>query len=129
MGNEYGQFKEWDYKEGLEFFMLDYPLHKKLQTFNKKLNLFYKDTAPLYEIEDSWDGFEWISADEKDNNVVSFCRTDKKGNKLVAIMNFSGCDYFNYYLGVDQGVYKAVICTDDRKFGGRGILTKKTFSP
>ena len=126
MGNEFGQFKEWAYKEGLEFFLKDYPLHNKLSNFNKTLNHFYKENSPLYEIEDGWDGFSWISPDEKDNNVISYVRTDKKGNKIIAIINFSGNDYFNYRLGVDKGEYKIVLCSDDKKFGGRGLNTVKT---
>ena len=127
MGNEYGQFKEWNYKEGLEFFMLGYDLHKKLHNFNRKLNKVYKNTSMLYEIEDSWDGFSWISVDERDSNVISFKRTDKKGNQLIAIMNFSGVDFPKYRIGVDKGIYKAVLCTDDKRFGGNGMMKKKTF--
>lgn len=127
MGNEFGQFKEWAYKEGLEFFMLDYELHKKLQEFNKKLNLIYKTNSPLYEIEDSWDGFNWVSADEKDNNVISFERKDRNGNVLVAVFNFSGNDYYNYRLGVEKGVYNLLISSDDVRFGGQGMITRKRY--
>jgi 1,4-alpha-glucan branching enzyme len=127
MGNEYGQFKEWDYREGLEFFMLDYPLHKKLQKFNKTLNIFYKTTPALFEIEDSWDGFTWVSVDERDNNIISFVRRDRKGNELLAIFNFSGKSFPEYRLGCERGEYKAVLCTDDVRYGGNGFLKKKTF--
>ncbi len=125
MGNEYGQFKEWAYKEELEFFMLDFELHRKLWNFNKKLNYIYKSTPALYEIEDSWDGFEWISADERDNNVISFIRRDKNGGAIAAIVNFSGNDYKSYRLGLPEGEYKIILCTDDKRFGGQGVVTKK----
>ena len=125
MGHEFGQFKEWDYKEGLEFFMLKYDLHRKLCKYNEKLNHLYKNIPSLYEIEDSWDGFEWISADERDNNVISFVRRDKHGRKLISIFNFSGNDYVKYRLGVPDGKYKIVLCTDDKRFGGRGIVKRK----
>ena len=127
MGNEYGQFKEWDYKEGLEFFMLEYDLHRKLKIFNKKLNNLYKSTAPLYQVEDSWDNFKWIAVDECNNNVVSFSRTDKQGNQIIAIINFSGYDFPKYNIGADKGVYKVVLCTEDKRFGGRGIVKRKTY--
>ncbi len=127
MGNEYGQFKEWDYKEGLEFFMLKYPLHKKLLEFNKELNKIYKENKPLYEIEDSWDGFNWISVDEKDNNIIAFTRTDKGGNKIYVLINFSGNEYINYRLGVGKGKYKAILNTDDVKFGGYGLNKTKVY--
>ena len=126
MGNEFGQFKEWNYQEGLEFFLKDYPLHNKLSNFTKVLNHFYKDNTPLYEIEDSWDGFNWISPDEKDNNIISYVRTDKNGNQIIAIINFSGNDYYGYRLGVEKGEYKIVLCSDDKKYGGRGLNNKKT---
>lgn len=127
MGNEYGQFKEWNYKEGLEFFMKNYDLHNKLSLFNKEVNNLYKTTPALYEIEDSWDGFTWISPDEKDNNVISFIRRDKNKNELVFIANFSGNDFTHYRLGLDSGEYKTILSSDFVKFGGSGAVGKKTY--
>ncbi len=127
MGNEYGQFREWDYKNGLEFFMLDFVLHKKLKFFNKKLNHIYKENAPLYQIEDSWDGFEWIAVDEFQNNVYSFIRKDKNGNKIIAIFNFSGNDYSDYRLGLDKGKYQMLINTDQKPYGGKGAFRKRVY--
>ena len=127
MGNEFGQFREWKDNEGLEFFMTKFDNHKKLKIFNKQLNEIYKSTPALYEIEDSWDGFRWISADERDNNILAFERRDKAGNILVAIINFSGNTYFNYRLGVEKGEYNLLINSDDKKYGGKGLLKGKTF--
>ena len=127
MGSEYGQFKEWNYKEGLEFFMLKYDLHKKLWEYNKALNFIYKNSPCLYEIEDSWDGFTWISADESDNNVISFIRKDKSGNSLAVVTNFSGNDYALYRLGLDKGEYRLMFDSDDKKFGGAGLIKAKTY--
>ena len=127
MGSEYGQFKEWDYKEGLEFFMLQYDLHNKLHKFNKRLNHYYKNCSPLYKIEDSWDGFEWIAVEERDNNVLSFIRKDGQGREVVALYNFSGWDFDCYRLGVNNGSYDLVLCSDDEEFGGRGLVTDKKY--
>ena len=127
MGNEFGQFKEWNYKEGLEFFMLDFPLHKKLHEFNRTLNGIYAMTPAFFEIEDGWEGFEWISADESNNNVISFLRRDKNGNEVVCVMNFSGNDYKKYRLGVPEGEYDLILNSDAKKFGGNGTISKKTF--
>ncbi len=130
MGYEFGQFKEWDYREGLEFFLRDtYEMHGKLSVYVKALNEFYKSTPALYEIEDSWEGFEWLAADDADRNIVAFIRRDKAGNEVIALVSFSGIDAEDYLLGVDKrGQYKVVFCTDDKKFGGEGKLTKKTFT-
>ena len=127
MGNEYGQFKEWNYKEGLEFFMLKYPLHKKLYEYNVNLNNIYISTPSLYEIDYSWQGFSWISADEANNNVISFKRFDKQGNVLICIVNFSGNNYYNYRLGLDKGEYKLVLNSDAKKYGGLSLTKGKTF--
>ncbi len=127
MGNEYGQFREWDYKNGLEFFMLKFDLHNKLHVFNKQLNFVYKNNSPLYEIEDSWDGFEWISVDEKFNNIIAYNRTDRKGNKILAIFNFSGNDYFGYNIGCDKGEYKLLISSDEKKFGGYRTTKRRNY--
>ena len=128
MGNEYGQFKEWDYKEGLEFFMLKFDLHKRLKQFNKTLNNVYKTNPPLFEIEDSWEGFNWISVDERHNNIIAFERKDKKGGRIIALFNFSGNDYPEYCLGTEKGKYKVLISSDEKRFGGQGSLGKKRYS-
>ena len=127
MGYEYGQFREWAYKEGLEFFLTKYDTHAKLNNFVKYLNHIYKENSPLYEIEDSWDGFEWISADETSNSVLSFIRRDKSGKEIVVCVNFSGIDYNNYLLGVPEGEYKLILNSDALKFGGSGLIKKTKF--
>ncbi len=127
MGYEFGQFKEWDYREGLEFFLRDnYEMHAKLSEFVKELNEFYKSTPPFYEVEDSWDGFEWLAPDDADRNVVSFIRRDRKGREVIAVVSFSGADADDYLLGVNQkGKYRLLFNTDDEKFGGTGRLGKR----
>lgn len=127
MGNEYGQFKEWCNDEGLEFFMTKFNLHKKLLFYNRYLNQVYKNTSELYEIEDSWEGFKWISVDERDSNIIAFERIDRAGGKVVVVINFSGNDYVNYRLGVDKGEYKLLLNSDSTRYGGRGFLRKGSF--
>lgn len=127
MGCEYGQFKEWDYSEGLEFFLTDFESHRKLQRYNRDLNRFYLNTPALYEIEDSWDGFEWIAPDESDKNVIAFQRKDRKGNAVIVLINFSGVDYDTYRLGVDRGKYRVALRSDDRIYGGEGKSNKRIY--
>ncbi len=131
MGYEFGQFKEWNYEEGLEFFLRDrYELHGKLSLFVKTLNFFYLNTPAFYEIEDSWEGFEWLAADDRDRNIVAFVRKDRKGEEIVAVVSFSGADADDYMLGVDRaGKYKLLLSSDDKAFGGRGKLGRKTVFP
>ena len=130
MGYEFGQFKEWNEKEGLEFFLRDsYELHGKLSLMVKDLNLFYSSTPAFYEIEDSWDGFEWIAADDAQKNIVAYLRRDKEGNEVIAAVCFSGADMTDYRLGVpSKGKYRIVFNTDDKKYGGDGKVTKKVIT-
>ena len=134
MGNEIGQFKEWNYKEGVEFFLKEYPLHAKLSRMVKELNAIYKTTPALYEIEDSWDGFEWLAADDSDRNFFAYKRKDRAGNELIVLLNFSGEDFYGYRLGLNQGHYRVLFNSDAMRYGGSGrvkkrvYLTKKAFS-
>ncbi len=127
MGYEFGQFKEWNYQEGLEFFLRDrYELHGKLSEYVKALNFFYRETPAFFEIEDSWDGFEWLAPDDADRNVLAFIRRDRQGNEIIAVTCFSGADT-DYRLGVNRkGKYKIVFCSDDKRFGGDGKVRRKT---
>lgn len=124
MGNEFGQFIEWRYAEGLEFFLLDYPMHAKLKEYSKKVNELYKSTPAFYEIEDSWEGFEWLDANGKDLNTVAYKRIDKRGNEYVCIICFSGADT-EYYLRLEKGKYSVVLDSDDVKYGGNGLNGRK----
>ncbi|MBO7736327.1 MAG: 1,4-alpha-glucan branching protein GlgB, partial [Clostridia bacterium] len=127
MGYEFGQFKEWNYKEGLEFFLKDYELHQKLSDYVRDINLFYKEHSQFYEIENSWDGFEWLAPDDRDTNTVAYKRRNKEGKEIVVLLCFSGVDLENYRLGLEKGKYKVVFCSDDKKYGGTGSFKKKTF--
>ena len=128
MGSEIGQFKEWNYKEGIEFFLKEYPLHEKLSVFVKELNELYKKTPALYEIEDSWDGFEWLAADDADSNFFAYQRKDKDGNAVVVMLNFSGGDLKNYRLGLPKGKYQLIFNSDAIRFGGSGAIKKYIFT-
>ena len=130
MGYEFGQFKEWDYHEGLEFFLRDtYELHGKLSLYVNDLNHYYLSTPAMYEIEDSWDGFEWIAPDDADKNIVAFLRKDKAGNEIIVVACFSGIDMPDYRLGVpSRGKYRVVFCSDDVKYGGDGKITKRVIT-
>ena len=128
MGMEFGQFKEWNYSEGIEFFLKQYPLHEKLSVMVKELNHLYKNTPALYEIEDSWAGFEWLAADDGDRNFLAYQRTDIKGETIVVLLNFSGSDFYGYKLGVEQGKYKVIFNSDAERYGGGGTVKKTVYN-
>ncbi len=127
MGYEVAQFTEWNYNSGVEFFLKKFEKHAKMTVFVRFLNVFYKSCRALYESDDSWKGFEWISVDDKFNNFLAFYRYSADGNALICAANFSGVDLFGYEIGVERGKYKIVLNTDDKRFGGAGKLKKRIF--
>ena len=128
MGTEIGQFDEWCYYEGIQFFLKEYPMHDKLSVMVKRLNRLYKTTPAFYEIEDSWDGFEWLEPDDNLNNFIAYKRTDKKGKEILVLINFSGRDLINYRLGVTKGKYKVIFNSDSTLFGGTGKIKKTVYT-
>ena len=126
MGSEYGQFKEWAYKEGLEFFMKDYDKHNRLSVFFKDLNNFYLNEPCLYGDDDGWNGFNWLEANDADNNVLAYERR-YNGEELVCVINFSGEDKV-YRVGLDKGKYDVVFCSDKIKYGGYGVNKKRVYN-
>ena len=128
MGAEFGQFKEWNYSEGIEFFLKQYPLHEKLSIMVKELNKLYKSTPAFYEIEDSWAGFEWLAPDDGERNFIAYQRTDIKGENIVVLINFSGSDLKDYRLGLEKGKYKLIFNSDAERYGGGGTMRKTVFN-
>lgn len=119
MGSEFGQFIEWNYKQGLDWLLLDYEKHRKMLEFSKELNLFYRNHPCLWEIDYDWAGFQWISSDDNANSVIAFRRIDKKGRELIAIFNFTPNSFDEYRIGVpENAVYKVVMDTSLKKYGG-----------
>ena len=80
MGNEFAQFIEWNNKQGLDWLLLQYPIHQQAEHFNKTLNHLYLNTPQLWEVDFSWEGFSWISNDDYTQSVIAFRRFDSKGN-------------------------------------------------
>ena len=126
MGQEFGQFIEWDEKKQLDWFLLNYDAHKNLHAYVKKLNKVYKDNPALWEIDYSWEGFSWLVSDDNTNSVVAFRRTDSEGNIVVAICNFTPVRRDGYRIGIDaRGSLTYLLDSDDAAFGGQGNNAKK----
>ena len=124
MGNEFAQFKEWDYREGLEFMLVDnYDTHRVFQNFVKELNFFYLANREFYEVDFDWSGFEWVVADDKSQNILVFNRKDLAGNSIMCIYNFSPVRRDGYRIGVDiSGKYQEVFNTDRDIYGGTNCI-------
>ena len=121
MGAEFGQFKEWDYSVGLDWFLLDYPMHEKIKCYVAQLNDFYINTPALWEIDYSWDGFKWICDGDWQQNIITFIRKDKSGNKIIILQNFAPITRHDYRIGVpDRGEYIEIFNSDRTEYGGWG---------
>lgn len=129
MGQEFGQIKEWDYKQELDWLILDFPAHKVLQTYMKDINHFYLETPCLWENDVSWEGFKWISNDDYKQSIIAFRRIDDSGNELICVCNFSNVSQENYRIGAPfEGEYSEVFSTDAAEYGGKARHNKKVLS-
>ena len=127
MGVEIGQWNEWHSDRELDWHLLqDNQDAKNLHLFFKDANAFYKRSKELWEIDFSWEGFEWLVPDDNHNNVVIFLRKDKKGRELLCAINFSPNDYNGYRVGVPpRKKFVPVFTTDDPKYGGNDFYDKE----
>ena len=121
MGAELGQWHEWDFASQLDWYLLENEENRKLHHFFKDINAFYLSQSPLWDIDFSWEGFEWLVADDNHNNVVVFLRRDRKGRELIAAVNFSPVAQGEYRFGVPpKKIYREVFTTDCPEYGGTG---------
>ena len=125
MGTELGQFKEWNEKEELDWNLLDFEMHQKFHHYVEQLNNFYLNTPALWEIDYSWDGFKWISENDREQNIIIFMRMDKKGKFVIVVQNFAPVTRKDYCFGVPcEGKYKEIFNSDDLAYGGQGNHNK-----
>ncbi|HWR56667.1 MAG TPA: 1,4-alpha-glucan branching protein GlgB [Negativicutes bacterium] len=122
MGGEFGQFIEWNYRDGLDWQLLDYGQHRKLHNYVRALNYFYRGEKALWQADCSWDGFQWIDPHDHTQSVITFMRKGKdKEDFLVVICNFTPEVRDNYRIGVPRpGLYREVFNSDLEMYGGSG---------
>ena len=119
MGNEIGQFREWDFAGQIEWFLLDYETHAAMQLFSAELNHFYLEQPALWQRDGDFGGLEWIEADNGDQSIYSYRRKDEKGKELIVLLNFTPVDRPDFLLAVpDDGIYEELFNTDAARFGG-----------
>ena len=121
MGAELGQWHEWDFASQLDWYLLENEKNRQLHRFFKDINAFYLSQSPLWDIDFSWEGFEWLVPDDNHNNTVVFLRRDREGRELIAAVNFSPVAQGEYRFGVPpKKRYREVFTTDCAEYGGTG---------
>ena len=121
MGAELGQWSEWDHDSQLEWELLEYEEHRRLRHYVRGLNGLYRARPALHEVENRWDGFEWVEPGDDARSLLSFLRKGESGTLLVLI-NFAPVPWKDYRVGVPEaGSWIPVFNSDDAKFGGSGV--------
>ncbi|HZK17850.1 MAG TPA: 1,4-alpha-glucan branching protein GlgB [Clostridia bacterium] len=129
MGGEFAQFIEWRYYEELEWFLLDYPMHRMFKHFVATANRIYMEEKSLWELDNSWKGFEWIDVDNRRQSIFIFQRKAKSGEPVIVILNLKPDYYPAFRLGVPVlGEYKEILNSDSPSFGGSGKVNDTTLS-
>ena len=122
MGGEFGQWREWNHDESLEWHLLDYAPHSGLQRWVDNLNHLYRSEPSLYELDFNSAGFEWVDCNDSDQNVISFLRKGRSADDIVLVVcNFTPVTRFNYKVGVPRGgFWKELLNGDAKEYGGSG---------
>jgi 1,4-alpha-glucan branching enzyme len=122
MGSELAQEAEWSESHGLDWWLLDMPDHRGVQTLVRDLNGLYTSHPALWEIDHDPAGFEWIDANDAGGNVLSFMRHGRDGQTLVCVTNFSAMPHEAYRLGLPAaGRWREVLNTDSEAYTGSGV--------
>ena len=129
MGNEFAQLQEWSEARELDWFLLKEDSHLHMQNYVRALLQLYKKYRCLYELDDSWDGFQWINADDSYRSIFSFVRYSKtKRKNLLFVMNFTPMERPDYRVGVPKKKkYKLVLDSDAEEYGGSGRKRAKVY--
>ncbi len=128
MGGEFGQWREWNETESLDWHLLGDAAHKEVQLLVRDLNVFYEKHRELWEADGEPSGFQWIEADNAADNVISFRRISPSTNReLICVCNFSPVVRAGHRLGLPRaGKYKQLLNTDSEMYGGSGVGVVKS---
>lgn len=124
MGNEFGQWTEWDSNSGLDWALLSYPAHDSLRNSLSELLKIYRQTPALWEQDFQQNGFEWIDANDSEQSVFSYIRWDENGSDpVLIILNLCPVVREAYRIGVpEKGEWQEIFNSDQADFGGSGVL-------
>ena len=126
MGQEFAQYKEWNFQTQLDWEVLEFDPHYKLHQYVKDLNKLYKELPALWECDTSWEGFHWISSEDNANSVIAFRRIAKNKDEVICVCNFQPVRHEVYDIGVPYYAdYVEIFNSDDEKYGGTGITNGK----
>ena len=123
MGSEFGQWTEWSEARSLDWHLLKWEDHQQMQRFVRDLNHFYQREPALYEVDYSWEGFQWIDFTDAEQSVLSFQRrANDPAEMLVFVCNFTPVVRESYRVGLPLGgAYREVINSDGVEYGGSGV--------
>lgn len=127
MGQEFGQWTEWNEARSLDWHLLQWQDHQQLQRFVADLNQIYLREPALHRIDNSWEGFQWIDISDAERSIISFMRRsgtqdEHIADTIVVVCNFTPVPRYNYRVGLPQnGNYVEILNSDRREYGGSGV--------
>jgi 1,4-alpha-glucan branching enzyme len=122
MGGEFGQRNEWNHDTSLDWQLVDLPRHDGLRRLVQHLNYIYKSEPALWQLDDTYEGFDWIDLHDADNSVVSFLRKSREGDVVAFVVSATPVVRYDYRLGVpESGFYREIINTDAETYGGSNV--------
>ena len=122
MGGEFGQVREWNHDGELDWSLLQLPKHDGLRRLVQHLNYTYKNEPALWDLDDTYDGFDWIDFHDADNSSVAFLRKSQHGDIIVFVVNATPQVLHGYRIGVPEaGFYREIINTDGETYGGGNV--------
>jgi 1,4-alpha-glucan branching enzyme len=123
MGSEIGQWDEWNHDLSIQWHLLGFPLHEKLQHFTRELNKLYREQPALWEVDFHYSGFEWVDFHDVDKSIIAFIRRPREsGRFLLVCCNFTPVPRTNYRFNVPAaGIYREIFNTDSEDYGGSNM--------
>ena len=123
MGGEFGQWREWNHDDSLDWHLLGLESHSQIQRWVSDLNNAYRRERALYELDCDPNGFEWIDGSDSEQSMLSFLRKSADGSELVLVVcNFTPIPRYAYQVGVPRaGVWKEILNSDASLYGGADL--------
>jgi len=123
MGTEIGQRNEWNHNASIEWDLLQFDVHRKLQFFVAELNRLYRSTPAMYQVDFHHTGFEWVDFHDVEHSVISFIRrAEDPADFVLFVCNFTPVVRESYEIGVPaEGFYQEILNTDSELFGGTNV--------